>query len=102
MQLKLKDETVNINGLTLPMIEAIAGAMRVWDAAGMQTLVITSACDGDHMPGSKHYNGDALDLRSRTLTDAFAVRDMLQDELGDDYDVILESDHIHVEWDPIY
>ena len=71
-------------------------------------LWITSASDGTHMVGSKHYRDEALDLRTRDLkSDANkkAVREMLQHKLGGDYDVLLENlgtpnEHIHIEWDP--
>lgn len=64
--------------------------------------IVTSGNDGQHMPGSLHYKGLAMDLRTRDQTHAkitaFATR--LQMEIGDDYDVVVEKDHIHVEYDP--
>lgn len=65
-------------------------------------IVITSGTDGKHMKGSKHYSGDALDLRRSNiptkLLDTYLTR--LRGRLGEDYDVVLEKDHIHVEYDP--
>lgn len=71
-------------------------------------LVITAGTDGKHMATSKHYLGDALDVRtnnfpSKSAKQQFAVA--LQRELGSDYDVIFEAadtpnEHIHVEYDP--
>lgn len=66
-------------------------------------LVITSANDGKHMKGSRHYSDDAFDLRIRNIlpggsAKAWVAR--MQERLGDDYDVVLEEDHIHVEYDP--
>jgi hypothetical protein len=63
---------------------------------------VASAREGEHMKGSKHYTGEAIDLRTRDLdkeTRKSIVED-LRHELGNDYDVILESNHIHVEYDP--
>lgn len=70
-------------------------------------MVVTSICDGDHMEGSLHYKGLAADIRTyiaaqgdiregtlKQLRDACAVA------LGPDWDVILEKDHLHVEFDP--
>lgn len=63
---------------------------------------ITSGDDGDHMVGSKHYEGLALDFRIRTIEQrlqgpvAIAVREAL----GDEYDVVLEATHLHVEYHP--
>lgn len=70
--------------------------------------VITSGNDGKHKPGSKHgqedsaTRGDAVDLRTNVLSPGQAsfVRDELARRLGDQYDVVLESDHIHAEFDP--
>ena len=67
------------------------------------TPTITSAMDGTHMANSKHYTGDALDWRIWE-SNAAGLTDTIVDEmryyLGSDYDVILESNHIHVEYDP--
>lgn len=63
---------------------------------------ITSARDGEHMEGSRHDSGEAIDLRTRDMDRETAeqiTRD-LQQELGRDYDVEIEKNHIHVEYDP--
>jgi len=64
--------------------------------------VITSAVDGVHSPTSLHYRGLALDFRTRTVPadERQALRDAIAKALGPDFDVVLESDHLHVEWDP--
>ena len=67
-------------------------ADRKWD------LMITSGLDGKHMTGSRHYAGQALDFRLPPGSEAFIVR-QLSSALGSDFDVVLESDHIHVEFD---
>lgn len=65
-----------------------------------QEAIITSAVDGKHKRSSAHYTGRAVDLRIWDLDDAeFAVL-ALQKALGSEYDVILESNHIHLEFDP--
>lgn len=65
-------------------------------------IIITSGTDGKHMTGSKHYTGEAVDIRSRNMTplqrDYFVKA--LQERLGLDYQVIVEKDHIHCEYDP--
>ena len=65
-------------------------------------LTITSGTDGKHMKGSKHYTGEALDLRSNNLTKSQTnkVVGVLKKRLGAAYQVIVESDHIHIEYDP--
>lgn len=62
--------------------------------------VITSARDGWHMAGSRHYSGEAVDLRSRDVKAPQALVRELKDTLGADFDVVLEADHIHLEFDP--
>ena len=69
---------------------------------------ITSAQDGKHMKGSKHYEGLAIDLRSKELPSKIERHRVLLDlteGAGPDYDVVLEGDgtrnaHFHIEWDP--
>lgn len=100
MQLKLKNPTVQLNGLHLQAVKAIFTAMLVWKKHGMEALTITSARDGAHKKNSLHYHGKAFDLRTRDVADAVAMREELQQRLGLDFDVILEPDHIHVEYDP--
>lgn len=67
------------------------------------TPTITSAEDGTHMTGSRHYTGDALDFR-RHESDARGLTDIIAEELtyylGDAYDVVVEPTHLHVEYDP--
>jgi hypothetical protein len=66
-------------------------------------LVCTSLNDSIHKDGSLHYQGLAVDLRTRDLnhTSTIAwyirVRDGL-DPLG--FDCLLERDHLHIEYDP--
>jgi hypothetical protein len=62
--------------------------------------VVTSANDGQHMDGSKHYDDQALDLRVWHLPDPAHTARRLQRTLGEDYDVVYEDTHIHAEYDP--
>jgi len=64
--------------------------------------VITSCSDGKHSKGSRHYIGGAFDGRTRDLTpeQQHVLCDMLKECLTNQYDVVLEGDHIHVEYDP--
>lgn len=65
-------------------------------------MVITSGTDGIHKKGSKHYTGEALDLRISNIPPALIQKVIvnLQKRLGDGYQVIREHDHIHIEYDP--
>lgn len=65
-------------------------------------LTVTSISDGKHGANSLHYKGLAFDCRisDKTATQTKLFATQLKTALGPDYDVVLESDHIHVEFDP--
>ena len=90
---------VDLRGLSPQMAIAYTIACR---CSGPDDCVITSANDSKHGPNSLHYKGQALDLRTRHLNGQGlqAVYLKLKESLGEQFDVVLESDHIHVEWDP--
>tara|TARA_Y100000310_G_C20690483_1_gene821854 strand:- start:1389 stop:1697 length:309 start_codon:yes stop_codon:yes gene_type:complete len=65
--------------------------------------VITSAVEGRHKEGSKHYEGLAIDIRIRFFNSQEQKNEVflkIQAELGPDYDVVLHDTHIHIEYDP--
>lgn len=68
--------------------------------------VCTCTTGGRHKAGSKHYINQAADYRRpdwpnfRDQALAESVRDSIHDYLGRKYDVVLEKDHIHIEYDP--
>ena len=92
---------VRITGLRNEALFAAVVAYSIYSEEGYE-MIITSGTDGSHSRGSKHYCGDAFDLRTRHLGagDAERIRDRLTSALGSEFDVILESTHIHVEFDP--
>ena len=63
-----------------------------------EELVITSTYEGTHSEGSLHYADLAEDIRRHKKGQE--VRDELKNKFGMDYDVVLEDDHIHIEYDP--
>lgn len=92
---------VRILGLRPELMVAVVAAESIWSKKGVEA-VITSGVDGTHSKGSLHYKGLALDFRVNTLPAGTwqEVRNELADALGGDFDVVLEKDHIHVEFDP--
>ena len=101
----LKDD-VKINGAHFyPEIVRIINVARATAPLLSDNAVwITSANDSKHMDGSLHYANKALDLRifnvtgpNRQMAEQW-VRKM-ELVLGEDYDVILETDHVHIEYD---
>jgi hypothetical protein len=94
-----QDVTVrDLHGTIARVIPVVETIYQLFD----QTLVITSGTDGVHSSGSLHYKGKAIDCRTRffSVNEKVAVRDMVAQALGDDYDVILERTHLHIEYDP--
>ena len=100
--MKLK-KGVNSAGIRPELLLALVVADGVWQQVG-QELVVTSLNDSRHSRTSLHYAGCAADLRTHYFTDAQAteVAAALRESLGDspDYDIVFESDHIHIEWQP--
>lgn len=92
---------VDLRGLKPQMAIAYTIASQVY-AKQKALCVITSGTDGKHGPNSLHYSGNALDLRTNMLTKEqqdLVLRDLVV-ALGGQFDVVLESDHLHVEFDP--
>lgn len=63
-------------------------------------MTITSGNDGIHKKDSKHYENNAIDIRTRDMGNRYKTFKEIQRDLGKNYDVILENDHIHIEYDP--
>ncbi len=78
------------------MVPAMVAVEAVWGPKA----VVTSDCTGKHMTGSKHYQGYALDFRTRHVPKYKhpALAEAVRRALGDAYDVVLEVDHLHVEY----
>ena len=84
----------------------------VWREFGVDTgVTLTSGTDGQHSPASLHYavnspsgQGRAIDIRIWNLpsheAQAPEAARLLRERLTEDYDVVVESTHLHVEFDP--
>jgi hypothetical protein len=96
-------------------IDRLADLWRVLFPEDKDGLTITSGCEGEpgdhiHHYMSLHYKdntptgqGRAIDLRTwdvgmKAVQDKFVAA--AKATLGPDYDVVVEKDHIHVEYDP--
>ena len=93
---------VDLRGLAPQLAIAYTIALHVYhDKVGLP-CVITSGSDGKHGPNSLHYKGKALDLRTNNLRpeQVHPVFMALKAALGEQFDTVLEGDHIHVEFDP--
>lgn len=94
---------VKIKGIQPETILALVVADEVYKERGRpEGVTVTSISDGKHMTGSKHYTGHGADLRTYYFHPDIQLEivDMLRHRLTDEYDVALEEDHIHLEFDP--
>jgi hypothetical protein len=99
--MKTKDKTVNMaltDNMKNALVKIETACQRV--EGPKYEMTITSAKDGKHMVGSLHYTGNAIDIRTRDMIFLSKVKRQITFDLGIDFDVVLENDHIHIEYDP--
>jgi len=98
--------SVQLHGISPEILVAYIEAIQVY-AKYNYPCIITSCIDGKHMRSSKHYMGDAIDLRTKHIP-ALGTKRLIQKDiiaaLTKNYDVILESigkpnEHLHIEVD---
>lgn len=99
--MKFKDSTIGLQSLCPQIVLALIIIDQIMKQAGQEAL-ITSVNDARHGKSSLHYNGCAVDIRSRWFTHPQQVLGLCKEALGNspDYDMILESDHFHLEYQP--
>ena len=92
---------VRITGLRSEIILAIVIAERAYAEIGCE-LMLTSGIEGQHSAGSLHYTGCAVDLRTLNVPAGKLppLVEKIRAALGPDFDVVLESNHLHVELQP--
>ena len=97
---------VQINGVQPEIVLAIMVAKSIWEKRGYE-YTVTSITDGKHSPNSLHYAGLAFDSRTwaddkgnqLSIDEKEALAIELSKALGPDWDVVVESTHIHTELD---
>jgi len=94
---------VDLLGVSPQMVIAYVIAQKVYTDRGYD-CIITSAVDGRHERHSHHRKGCAIDLRINNIPADILpeIVAKIKNALGMQFQVILESDHIHLEFDPRY
>jgi len=89
---------VEISRLKRPVRRILNKLVTLYGTYGYD-LIITSTYEGTHSPSSLHYSDEAIDVDDPP-DHKEEITKKIKDSLGKDFDVILESDHIHIEYDP--
>lgn len=97
---------VKPDAVSTEILLGILIAKDVWRDAG-QELTVTALRDGTHRPGSLHYVGKAVDVRTKDLPSQLKpiLIAELKSRLTSSYDVVFEdeggaNEHLHIEYDP--
>lgn len=93
---------VSVNGIKQQTIALIALLNTYFVFYIGKPFVVTSCTDGKHKKGSKHYDGLAIDIRTRHLnvTEINNLVLWFKSRHDKQFDMVVEKDHIHVEYDP--
>lgn len=65
--------------------------------------ILTEGTGAEHSAGSLHYVGYGLDVRIWNIPEKYTAQQVAQkirQKLGQEFDVVLESNHIHIEYQP--
>ena len=92
---------VRIFGLRPEIVLAILVAERAYAEIGCE-LMLTSGIEGTHSAGSLHYAGCAVDFRTLNVAPdkLNPLVEKIRAALGPDFDVLLETNHLHAEFQP--
>ena len=93
---------VRLAGLKVEMMVALQVVASVYEEH-RYSVTITSALDRVHAVHSRHYLGMALDFRIRHIRSCKLLEQIvkaIKDALGEEYNVRLEKDHLHISFKP--
>lgn len=95
------DNRARITGIRPEMAVGLQIIESVFKRRGFE-LIVTACTDSRHRAGSLHYVGLAVDLGFGTVGPEQRTPLILElrEMLGPDFDVVLEADHLHAEFQP--
>ena len=90
---------VRVGGLQPEILLGVVALNDIYTQGGYH-MVLTAVTDGKHMEGSLHYEGQAVDVRTRDISPTVLnlMAKNAREALGPDYDIVLEGDHLHMEY----
>lgn len=95
---------VKVRGIAPEIVLAIDVADQCFEIMGHVSMTVTSVVDGKHSTASLHYIGHAVDIRTKTqgiaLGSAEHLAVLIRKRLTDEFDVVVEKDHLHIEFQP--
>jgi len=102
MNISFKNGVLDTN-LKSIMFRAIFICAKVYNGKNFD-LVITSTDEGNHMEGSLHYQGLAIDIRTRRIPlviiqNLYNEIKLSLEKISEYFQVTLETNHIHIEYD---
>ena len=104
--LKFKSSNVTPLGIAPELVLAVIVAQSIYNDLGID-CVITSITDSKHMEFSRHYTGDAIDIRCKSIPIRLRgdVYTLIKTSLTIDYNVVWEArgkaqEHFHISWKP--
>lgn len=102
--IRLKDESVKVEKLKDVIKTKLLGLANICKTIEgekyMMTITSGHELTSRHMKESKHYTGEAIDIRKFDMKNTKIVLEEIREYLGNDYDVVEEKTHIHIEYDP--
>ena len=93
---------VKLTGMRAELIMAIVIAQETARTYNQHyRITVTSVTDGTHSKGSLHYVGQAADIRVADMPfEVMKYVESLKLALSENYDVVYEKTHIHIEYQP--
>lgn len=101
MRLKTGPRRARISGVRTEIFAALVMVDQVYRRRGFE-MEWTSGVESTHSPGSLHYVGLAVDIGITAVGESQRgpLAQEIKDTIGEDFDVVLRKDHIHIEFQP--
>jgi len=106
VDMRFKDKTIGVQSLKPQLLLGLVIVDQVMRKYGQEAF-ITSINDGRHSKTSLHYDGGAVDIRSKWFNHPKVILKLCVEAFGEcpDFDMILEyageeDEHFHLEYQP--